>query len=98
VAAGAARDAALGRVHLVRRLAELGLSVAGDPRAPFVLVHVPDGEAVRAGLRAAGFAVRRGETFPGLGPDWLRLAVRDPATTDALIDAWRVLHAGTVVR
>ena len=34
-----------------------------------------------------GFAVRRGETFPGLGPDWIRIAVRDPATTDRLAAA-----------
>jgi histidinol-phosphate aminotransferase len=29
-----------------------------------------------------GFAVRRGETFPGLGPGWIRVAVRDRATSD----------------
>ena len=28
-----------------------------------------------------GFAVRRGETFPGLGPGWIRVAVRDEATS-----------------
>lgn len=90
-AAAAARELAIDRAHLVRRLAELELAVAGDPRAPFVLVQVRGGEAVRAGLRSAGFAVRRGDSFPGLGPDWLRLAVRDPATTDALITAWAAL-------
>jgi histidinol-phosphate aminotransferase len=37
---------------------------------------------VRERLRQAGFAVRRGDTFPGLGPDWLRVAVRDRATND----------------
>ena len=30
-------------------------------------------------LRERGWAVRRGDTFPGLGPDWLRIAVRDTA-------------------
>ena len=90
-AAAAARELGIDRAHLVRGLTGLGLSVAGDPRAPFVLVHVPDGEAVRAELRDAGFAVRRGDSFPGLGPDWLRLAVRDRATTDALITAWATL-------
>ncbi|HUR75667.1 MAG TPA: Rv2231c family pyridoxal phosphate-dependent protein CobC, partial [Sporichthya sp.] len=90
-AAAAAREVGIDRAYLVRRLGELDLTVTGDPRAPFVLVAVPDGEAVRAGLRAGGFAVRRGDSFPGLGPDWLRLAVRDPATTDALIDAWATL-------
>jgi histidinol-phosphate aminotransferase len=93
-AATAAREVSIDRAYLVRRLAELGLTVAGDPRAPFVLVPVPDGDAVRAGLRAAGFAVRRGDSFPGLGPDWLRLAVRDAATTDGLVAAWRTVAAG----
>jgi histidinol-phosphate aminotransferase len=37
---------------------------------------------LRERLRTAGFAVRRGDTFPGLGPDWLRVAVRDRATND----------------
>jgi histidinol-phosphate aminotransferase len=93
-AADAAREIAIDRGHLVRRLAEIGLAVAGDPQAPFVLVPVADGAAVRAELRAAGFAVRRGDSFPGLGPDWIRLAVRDTATTDALIEAWRTVAAG----
>jgi histidinol-phosphate aminotransferase len=38
-------------------------------------------------LRSRGFAVRRGDTFPGLGPQWLRVTVRDAATTDAFISA-----------
>ncbi len=91
-AAAAAREVAVDRAHLVGRLGELDLSVAGDPRGPFVLVEVPYGEDVRIGLREAGFAVRRGDSFPGLGSDWLRLAVRDRATTDALIDAWHILR------
>ena len=40
------------------------------------------GPGVRERLRAAGFAVRRGDTFPGLGPGWIRVAVRDRATND----------------
>jgi histidinol-phosphate aminotransferase len=42
---------------------------------------------VRQGLRRRGFAVRRGDTFPGLGPDHLRVAVRDRPTTDAFLAA-----------
>jgi histidinol-phosphate aminotransferase len=42
---------------------------------------------VRQRLRAAGFAVRRADTFPGLGPDWLRIAVRDRAVSDAFVEA-----------
>jgi histidinol-phosphate aminotransferase len=64
-----------------------GVTLAGAPASSFVLLHVRDGEAVRTSLRAAGFAARRGSTFPGLGPDWLRIAVRDTATTDAFVAA-----------
>ncbi|HEY5821269.1 MAG TPA: hypothetical protein VIT20_04805, partial [Propionibacteriaceae bacterium] len=42
---------------------------------------------LRSALREAGFAVRRGETFPGLGPDWIRIAVRDAETSHALAAA-----------
>ena len=51
---------------------------AGAAGAPFLLLRLPDGrgERVRHALRAAGIAVRRGDTFPGLGPDHLRVAVR----------------------
>ncbi|MER7890795.1 Rv2231c family pyridoxal phosphate-dependent protein CobC [Micromonospora sp. NPDC094482] len=74
------------REHLVARLAALpGVRVAGRPASAFVLIHLPGAATVRAGLRERGWAVRRGDTFPGLGPDWLRVAVRDPATTDEFI-------------
>ena len=67
----------------------------GDQRAPFVLIRVPGGERVRGELRRLGYAVRRGDTFPGLGPDWLRIAVRDPVTSDAFARALRTaLEAG----
>ena len=55
--------------------------------AGFVLLRVPGGARVRERLRAAGWAVRRGETFPGLGPDWLRVAVRDAGTSAAFARA-----------
>lgn len=74
------------RDHLVARLAALpGVRVVGQPASAFVLVHWPGADAVRRALRERGWAVRRGDTFPGLGPDWLRIAVRDRATTDAFI-------------
>jgi histidinol-phosphate aminotransferase len=47
------------------------------------------GPSVRERLRRAGFAVRRGDTFPGLGPEWLRVAVRDRATNDRFATALR---------
>ncbi|MFI6350906.1 Rv2231c family pyridoxal phosphate-dependent protein CobC [Streptomyces sp. NPDC050560] len=69
------------------RLGALGVSVVTPPRAPFVLLRAPRADAVRARLRELGFAVRRGDTFPGLGPSWLRCAVRDAATTDRFLGA-----------
>ncbi|PZG12762.1 threonine-phosphate decarboxylase [Micromonospora craterilacus] len=75
------------REHLVARLSALpGVRVAGRPASAFVLVHRPGADRVRSELRRRGWAVRRGDTFPGLGPDWLRIAVRDRATTDAFIE------------
>ncbi|MBY8873254.1 Rv2231c family pyridoxal phosphate-dependent protein CobC [Micromonospora sp. PLK6-60] len=72
------------RDHLVARLSALpGVRVAGRPASSFVLIQLAGAAEVRERLRERGWAVRRGDTFPGLGPDWLRLAVRDPATTDA---------------
>jgi histidinol-phosphate aminotransferase len=59
------------------------VAVEGEPSSSFVLLRVPGGAAVRAALRDRGWAVRRGDTFPGLTPDHLRVAVRDPGTSRA---------------
>jgi histidinol-phosphate aminotransferase len=80
-----AHDLAADRRHLVGGLQALGVTVAGPPASSFVLVNVADGTKVRTLLRERGYAVRRGDTFPGLGPDWLRIAVRDPATSDTFL-------------
>ena len=58
-----------------------------------MLVSTPNAAEIRARLRAEGIAVRRGDTFPGLGPEWLRLAVRDRTATDLLVDRWQQLTA-----
>ena len=72
---------------LVDGLTELGVpTVAGQ--APFVLARVGAGTHQR--LRAAGYAVRRADTFPGLGPDWVRIAVRSPELTRKLLVALRI--------
>ncbi|WP_329130581.1 Rv2231c family pyridoxal phosphate-dependent protein CobC [Streptomyces sp. NBC_01476] len=94
-AARAARTVAADRAHLVARLREFaGLELAtGTPEAPFVLIRLPDAARVRLRLRDLGYAVRRADTFPGLGPHWLRLAVRDPRTTDGFIDALAAARA-----
>jgi histidinol-phosphate aminotransferase len=52
-------------------------------------VRAPGRSDVHARLRAGGFAVRRCDTFPGLGPEWLRITVREPVVQDALVRALR---------
>ncbi|MFJ9177654.1 Rv2231c family pyridoxal phosphate-dependent protein CobC [Streptomyces sp. NPDC102360] len=76
-------------VGLLRELGPYGVSVAGPAEGPFVLVRVPDAGVVRERLRSAGFAVRRGDTFPGLGADWVRVAVRGRATSEGVVGALR---------
>lgn len=84
-----AQDLAVERDRFVAELNHCGLYVVPGARAPFLCVRVPDGLGLRALLRQRGYAVRRGDTFPGLGPDWLRIAVRDLKADDALLE---VLH------
>ncbi|MEV4318539.1 Rv2231c family pyridoxal phosphate-dependent protein CobC [Actinocrispum sp. NPDC049592] len=67
-----------------------GVEIVVEPSAPFVLIRVPDGRKTRETLRERGIAVRRGETFPGLSVDHVRLAVRPPAETARLLSAWPV--------
>ncbi|MFJ9389107.1 cobyrinate a,c-diamide synthase [Nocardioides sp. NPDC101246] len=55
--------------------------------ASFVLAR--PGAGVREALREQGVAVRRADTFPGLGPDWVRIAVRPEDPTDQLLAALR---------
>lgn len=84
----AARRTAAERAHLLAGLAEFDGVRAVEPAAgPFVLVRMESAAAVRERLRELGFAARRGDTFPGLGARWLRLAVRDRATTDRFLRA-----------
>jgi histidinol-phosphate aminotransferase len=92
--------------RLVDARAEQAAALAAVPgvevlpgQAPYLLLRLPDGrgEHARAHLRAAGIAVRRCDTFPGLGPDHLRVAVRPREMVDrlaaALADALAVVAA-----
>ena len=81
-AARAAEELARWRAHLVAGLTALDVPMSGT-HAPFVLAQV--GVGAREELRACGWAVRRGDTFPGLDPSWVRIAVRDPHTIDGLL-------------
>lgn len=82
------------RKVLVDGLRALGVEVAAAPGGPFVLVRVPCGARVRESLRSRGYALRRGDTFPGLGPDWLRIAVRDETTSRRFLHALAGVLAG----
>jgi histidinol-phosphate aminotransferase len=76
------------RAFLVDGLRALpGVTVPGRPASSFVLVRMAGAGPVRRRLRERGFAVRRGDTFPGLGADWLRVAVRDQGTSELFLAA-----------
>ncbi|EHI42480.1 threonine-phosphate decarboxylase [Rhodococcus opacus PD630] len=77
------------RDYMIRRLSEIGVAVHQPAVAPFLLLRLPDGELARKQLRERGIAVRRCDTFPGLGPDFLRVAVRPREQADVLIDAMK---------
>ncbi|MET8035759.1 Rv2231c family pyridoxal phosphate-dependent protein CobC [Streptomyces sp. NPDC005345] len=98
-AAHAAHRIATDRAHLVAGLREFGCSdglrVVEPAEGPFVLIRLPRAAGVRRSLRRLGFAVRRGDTFPGLDEDWLRIAVRDRATVNRFLQALdRAVTAG----
>ncbi|WP_029901277.1 Rv2231c family pyridoxal phosphate-dependent protein CobC [Nocardia brasiliensis] len=87
-----AQRIAADRAAMIARLTELGVHVHTPAAAPFLLIQVPDGELLRKHLADKGIAVRRADTFPGLGPNRLRLAVRGPAEVDQLIAAIRTAN------
>ena len=87
-AARAARRTAEHRDALATALAAIpGVHVHRPAAAPFLLLRVSGGERVRLALRREGIAVRRGDTFPGLTADHLRVAARPPEVTATLVDA-----------
>lgn len=87
--ADARRLAAL-RADMAAALTGLGLDVV-DGVAPFVLFAVPDAVLMRKHLAAKGIAVRRCDTFVGLGEGYLRAAVRPewPSLVSAVEEALR---------
>lgn len=69
------------REHLLSAL-PAGVEVRGHPASSFVLLRTPGRVDVRERLRERGWAVRRGDTFPGLDGEHVRVAVRAPDVTD----------------
>jgi histidinol-phosphate aminotransferase len=88
-AAAIAARVAAAREELAAALAALPGVRVWPSAANFLLLRVPDGAAVRAGLAARGIAVRRADTFPGLTADHLRVAVRRPEENRRLVEALR---------
>ncbi len=82
------------REHLVAALGRAGFGVVAST-APFVLIDTADcgPRSVRSALAAAGFAVRRGESFPGLGPTWIRVKVPEPTVADRFVATLASLRA-----
>jgi cobyrinic acid a,c-diamide synthase len=72
------------RTELEEGLDSLGIERVPS-RAPFVLAR--PGHGAHQFLQSRGVAVRRGDTFPGLGQDWIRIAARPPETTRRLLTA-----------
>ncbi|MHA3703222.1 aminotransferase class I/II-fold pyridoxal phosphate-dependent enzyme [Jatrophihabitans sp. YIM 134969] len=71
-----AHDLAARRAALIDALGTVpGVGLTPGATAAFVLVHRPGGSALRLALRQRGFLVRKGDDYPGLGPDWFRVAV-----------------------
>ena len=92
------RQIAADRDVMCGLLTGAGIEIAVPPAAPFILVRTPEGhdpDAFRARLRTRGVAVRRCDTFPGLDPRHVRLAVRDAVTVQMLVTAWREATQGT---
>lgn len=74
------------RAALATGLNDLGLDVV-DSAAPFVLVRGPEG--LRDRVRARGLGLRRGDTFPGLGPEWFRVRVPGAELRERLLKVLR---------
>ena len=75
------------RDELVADLRRLPSVRVWPSAANFLLLAVPAGAAVRSGLADRGIAVRPADSFPGLGPDHLRVAVRSPEDNRRLVAA-----------
>ena len=83
------------RERLRGELAERGFGVAASSAGPFLLIRHPDRRELHGELRRLGVAVRRADTFPGLGPGWIRVSVRDASASATLLATLDHLLTGT---
>ena len=84
---------ALLNLHGLSPSRALGQNFVGDANTVRRIARLAEvGAGTHAALRGAGVAVRRADTFPGLGPTWVRIAVRPPERTRSLLDALSALH------
>jgi histidinol-phosphate aminotransferase len=77
------------REDLARRLRSIPGVRTWPSSANYCLVEVPDGPRVDAALRDGGIAVRPAASFPGLGPNHLRITARAAAENERLAEALR---------
>ncbi|MGL4305787.1 MAG: Rv2231c family pyridoxal phosphate-dependent protein CobC, partial [Mycobacteriaceae bacterium] len=82
-----AKDLSIHREIMISDLQSCGVTVVGPATASFILIQVPCGEKLRNYLYNKGFLVRRCDTFMGLGPDYLRIAVRSAQQWKPLLAA-----------
>ena len=82
-----ARTMIADRATLIDLLRGAEFDVVRPAAGPFLLVRVGDGQLMREALREQGIAVRRCDTFPGLGPDHIRVAVRGRVDSERLVSA-----------
>ncbi len=72
-------EMAANRAILVTALSQAGFAPITSAATPFVTFEASKlGPTPAASLRKNGWAVRDCASFPGLGPNWLRVAVREP--------------------
>jgi len=90
-----ARELAAERERLAAALSGLGVQVTPGSQAPFLLCRVPGRSDVRELLLGRGIAVHPGESYPGLGSEHWRVAVRGEQESGSLVAALgEVLSAG----
>jgi histidinol-phosphate/aromatic aminotransferase/cobyric acid decarboxylase-like protein len=89
-----AAEVASTRAWLEEALAKLpAVAHVWPGAANFLLAELRDGPATVAGLAARGIAIRPAGSFPGLGPDHVRIAVRPAADCARLVAALREFRA-----